>query len=141
MLVNPAQAAASGPETQPSNASQAQERSTDMDYDAFLRLLIAEMKHQDPLNPTDASEYVSQFASFSVVEQAIQTNRKLDDMLTGLSLSQSGGLIGRHVTSGDGLVSGEIESVRLTSQGPQATLTDGRSLLVGPGVTITGAPS
>ncbi len=140
MLVNPTQATPAGPETQQNAVSKAQERTT-MDYDAFLRLLIAEMKHQDPLDPTDASEYVSQFASFSVVEQAIQTNRKLDDLLAGLSLSQSGGLIGRHVTSGDGSVSGEIESVRLTSQGPQATLTNGQSLLVGPGVTITGASS
>ncbi|KPQ08896.1 MAG: flagellar basal-body rod modification protein FlgD [Saliniramus fredricksonii] len=140
MMVNPTQAPPGGAESQ-TGAGQVQERSTDMDYDAFLRLLIAEMKHQDPLDPTDASEYVSQFASFSVVEQAIQTNRKLDDLLAGLSLSQSGGLIGRHVTSGDGSVSGEIESVRLTDQGPHATLSDGRSLLVGPGVTITGAPS
>lgn len=139
MIVNPTQAPPGGAESQAS-AGQVQERTTDMDYDAFLRLLIAEMKNQDPLEPTDASEYVAQFASFSTVEQAIQTNRKLDDLLAGLSLSQSGGLIGRHVTSGDGSVAGEIESVRLTAQGPQATLTNGQSLLVGPGVTLTGAP-
>ncbi len=132
MIVNPTTAPATGPEPAPATA---QSRAS-MDYDAFLRLLIAEMKNQDPLEPTNASEYVSQFASFSVVEQAIQTNQKLDDLLAGLSMTQSGGLIGRHVVSGDGSVSGRVESVRLTDQGPDAMLDNGQSLLIGPGVTI-----
>jgi flagellar basal-body rod modification protein FlgD len=108
-----------------------------MDYDAFLRLLIAEMKNQDPLNPMDSSEYVSQFASFSVVEQAIKTNQKLDELLAASSFAQSGALIGRNAASADGSVSGEIQSVRMTAEGPHAQLTNGQSLLIGPGVTIS----
>jgi len=133
MIVNPASAPATAPEPAPSGA----QNRTNMDYDAFLRLLIAEMKNQDPLDPTNASEYVSQFASFSVVEQAIQTNQKLDDLLAGLSLSQSGGLIGKQVVSADGSMTGRVESVRLTGTGPQATLDTGQSMLIGPGVTIS----
>jgi flagellar basal-body rod modification protein FlgD len=133
MIVNPAAAPATGPEPAPSSA---QSRAS-MDYDAFLRLLIAEMKNQDPLEPTNASEYVSQFASFSVVEQAIQTNQKLDDLLAGLSMSQSGGLIGKQVVSADGSMAGRVEAVRLTGQGPYATLDTGQSMLIGPGVTIS----
>lgn len=135
MIVNPAAAPATGPEPAPSGA---QSRAS-MDYDAFLRLLIAEMKNQDPLEPTNASEYVSQFASFSVVEQAIQTNQKLDDLLAGLSMSQSGGLIGKQVVSADGSMAGRVEAVRLTGQGPHATLDTGQSMLIGPGVTISEA--
>jgi flagellar basal-body rod modification protein FlgD len=108
-----------------------------MDYDSFLRLLIAEMKNQDPLSPTDASEYVSKFASFSVVEQAIKTNQKLDELLASSSFANSGALIGRNAASADGSISGEVQSVRMTSEGAQAQLTNGQSLLIGPGVTIS----
>lgn len=108
-----------------------------MDYDAFLKLLIAEMKNQDPLSPTNASEYVAQFASFAQVEQALKTNQKLDELLSASALAQSGGLVGSRIASADGMISGEIVSVRLTSEGPWATLKDGSALLVGPGVTIS----
>jgi flagellar basal-body rod modification protein FlgD len=39
--------------------------------DAFLKLLIAQIKHQDPLNPTDSVQFLSQLAQFSELEQMI----------------------------------------------------------------------
>ena len=39
-----------------------------MDKDAFLQLLVAQMKYQDPLEPTSNTEYISQYAQFSQVE-------------------------------------------------------------------------
>ena len=66
-----------------------------MDYNAFLQLLIAQMKNQDPTSPTDMSQYMSQFAQMSAVEQAIQTNTKLDTLLSSSALSQAENLIGR----------------------------------------------
>ncbi|HSP26382.1 MAG TPA: flagellar hook assembly protein FlgD [Saliniramus sp.] len=108
-----------------------------MDYDAFLKLLVAEMKNQDPLSPKDSSEFVAQFAAFSQVEQGIKTNQKLDELLAASSFAQTGSLIGRNVVSGDGSVSGEIKSVKMTAEGAYAQLLDGQSLLIGPGVTIS----
>ena len=66
-----------------------------VDYNTFLQLLIAEMKNQDPTNPMDTSQYMSQFAQLSSVEQAMQTNTKLDALLSSSALSQADGLIGR----------------------------------------------
>ena len=66
-----------------------------VDYNAFLQLLIAQMKNQDPTSPTDMSQYMSQFAQMSSVEQAIQTNTKLDTLLSSTALSQAESLIGR----------------------------------------------
>ena len=40
-----------------------------MDKDAFLQLLVAQMQYQDPLEPTSNTEYISQYAQFSQVEQ------------------------------------------------------------------------
>ena len=40
-----------------------------LDKEAFLQLLVAQMKYQDPLQPTSNTEYISQYATFSQVEQ------------------------------------------------------------------------
>lgn len=108
-----------------------------LDYNAFLRLLIAQMQNQDPTNPTDAAEYMGQLASFSNVEQAIRTNAKLDAILTSSALAQADGLIGRTVTSADGLVSGKIAAFTITASGSVATLEDGSTVALGDGITIS----
>src|SRR5690606_27521764 len=118
-----------------STAQTAQSRST-VDYDAFLQLLIAQMKNQDPTQPMESTEYVAQLAAFSNVEQAVQTNAKLDSLMAALSLSQADGLIGRTVTSEDGSVTGEVMALRIVSGGAVAVLADGRELALGPGVTV-----
>jgi len=50
------------------------------DYEMFLRILVTQMQNQDPLSPMDATEYVSQLATFSQVEQLTNANAKLDEM-------------------------------------------------------------
>ncbi len=119
------------------NANQSALAQNTLDYDAFLRLLVAEMQNQDPTNPTDPTQYMSQIASFSAVEQQINANQKLDALLTSMTISQASGLVGRSITSGDGLVSGEIASIRITSDGAQATLQNGKTVTLGAGVTVS----
>ena len=111
-----------------------------LDYDSFLKLLTAQMQYQDPTNPTDATEFVSQLASFSSVEQGIKTNTKLDSLITSMALNQADGLIGKTVTSVDGKVSGVVQSVEIYSDGSLAVLDDGSKLLLGPGVKISETP-
>ena len=82
-----------------------------VDYDAFLQLLVAEMQNQDPTKPMESTEYVAQLASFSNVEQAIQTNEKLDSLLNSSFIASAGSLIGRTITSADGSTTGEIVQV------------------------------
>ena len=72
------------------------------DFETFLKMLTAQMKNQDPLNPIDSSEYASQLASFSSVEQQVLTN----DLLTNLSaqmnvmgMSQLAGWVGMEARS------------------------------------------
>ncbi|SEL26397.1 flagellar basal-body rod modification protein FlgD [Roseovarius nanhaiticus] len=50
------------------------------DFETFLKMLTAQMKNQDPLNPVESTEFASQLAAFSTVEQQVLTN----DLLTGL---------------------------------------------------------
>jgi flagellar basal-body rod modification protein FlgD len=114
--------------------------STGVDYNTFLKLLIAEMKNQDPTNPMDTSQYMSQFAQMSSVEQAMQTNTKLDSLLSSQSLSQADGLIGKTVSFTDSTgatFTGKVASVSINTDGSVATLQDGTKVAVGPGLTIS----
>ena len=53
-----------------------------LDYSAFLRLLIAQLKNQDPTKPMDSAQYMGQLAAFSNVEQAMKMNVKLDALMS-----------------------------------------------------------
>ncbi|MEX6504989.1 flagellar hook assembly protein FlgD [Jiella sp. M17.18] len=115
----------------------ATKKASTLDYNAFLTLLVAQMKNQDPLNPTDSTQFVSQLASFSSVEQAVQTNTKLDSMMNVTALTQADQIIGRTATSADGSVSGKVAALRIADGGVQAVLTDGRTLsLAASGTTV-----
>jgi|SRR5208337_657902 len=110
---------------------------TTLDYNNFLQLLVAQMKNQDPTNPSDPTTFVSQLASFSSVEQQVNTNSKLDALLTQTELSQGASVIGRTLTSADGSISGKVAGVEITSTGATAILTNGQSLTLGAGVVIS----
>lgn len=58
--------------------------------EAFLQLLVAQMKYQDPLNPTSDTEYISQLATFSSLEEMQNINSTLNNM-------QSYNLVGQYV--------------------------------------------
>ena len=110
-----------------------------IDYQSFLKLLMAEMKNQDPTKPMDSTQYVAQLATFSQVEQSVQTNSKLDQILQSSALSQADAIIGRVITSADGKTTGTVSEVRLASTGLIAILQNGTEVPVGAGVTISPA--
>lgn len=118
------------------NASTKATSKTAVDYQSFLKLLIAEMKNQDPTKPMDSTQYVAQLATFSQVEQSVQTNTKLDQIIQSSALSQADALIGRSITSADGKTTGTVASVKLANSGLVAVLQDGTEVPVGTGVSI-----
>lgn len=115
------------------NASQ----SATLDYNAFLTLLTAQLKNQDPTNPQDATEFMSQLASFSTVEQQIKSNNKLDSLITSMTLGQAEGFIGRQLTNADGSVSGKVVSVNIISGGAVAVLEGGQEISLAEGVKVS----
>ncbi len=58
-----------------------------VDYNSFLKLLVTQMQNQDPTQPMDATQYVSQLATFSNVEQSVQMNSKLETLIANSSLA------------------------------------------------------
>jgi len=107
-----------------------------LNYESFLKLLVAQMKNQDPTEPMDASQQMAQLATFSQVEQTIKTNKNLESLLQRTSLQEANAVIGRTVTSNDGSISGVVTEVGLYNDGIVATLDSGEKIVVGPGVTV-----
>ena len=108
-----------------------------MNADTFLTLLMTQLKNQDPTKPMDSTAYVSELATFSQVEQATKTNTKLDSLLSSSFLSQADQIIGRTITSADGSASGEVQSVKITSEGALARLTNGQDVLLTEGISLS----
>ncbi len=68
---------------QSQTASQSMAASVASDFDTFMLLMTTQAQNQDPLEPMDSTEYASQLAQFSMVEQQVQTN----DLLSELAMS------------------------------------------------------
>ncbi|MFN3546960.1 MAG: flagellar hook assembly protein FlgD [Mesorhizobium sp.] len=109
---------------------------TTVDYESFLRLLVTQMKNQDPTAPMDSTDYVAQLATFSQVEQTVQTNNKLDSLLQMSLLGQASSVIGRTVTAIDG-TTGVVVATGITAEGITAILDNGGTVPLGVGVTIS----
>lgn len=80
--------------------SDADNATASADFESFLMLLTAQMRNQDPLSPIDSTQFVEQLASFSTVEQQIQTNSLLEGMVAGMTesdLSNASQWVGRVV--------------------------------------------
>lgn len=56
------------------------------DFDTFLKLLTAQMRNQDPLNPIDSTDYATQLATFSGVEQQVRGNELLANLGSQMSV-------------------------------------------------------
>ena len=77
---------------------------SNLDKDAFLQLLVTQMQYQDPLQPTDNTEYMSQLAQFSEMEA-------MNNLNTAYSNSQALGLVGEYVILNTKDASGNIKQV------------------------------
>lgn len=98
----------------------------------FLRILTTQLNNQDPLKPMDNAAFVAQLAQFSALEEAQQTNDKLDSLLNIQAASQSIGLIGKtvEVNSSGSSQSGTVSALDFSSGQAQlsVTITGGQTL-------------
>ena len=104
-----------------------------VNQDVFLQLMITQLQNQDPLDPMDNSEFLSQQAMFSQVTTMQEMNDSLNkygeallnmnsSMLSYTTLSQAMNIVGKEVTAidpenKDATISGVVESVKVTDEG------------------------
>src|SRR3954471_15871483 len=93
--------------------------------DDFLKLMVAQMKNQDPMNPADDKDNIAQMAQFSSLEQITNLANATQELANKMSLTQNIGLLGHTVTytGTDGTaVSGTVDGMNLDKTGA-ATLS------------------
>ena len=87
----------------------------------FLKLMVAQLKNQDPMNPTDSSQFLAQTAQFTSLEKLDAVATQTAQALTAQMAFGASGLVGRTVTytGTDGAeLTGTVSSVRFTAGGP-----------------------
>lgn len=92
-----------------------------MGKDAFLKLLVAQLKYQNPLSPVDGNEYMAQVAQFAQVEALLEIQKHQQESTIWQSRIVADGLIGKHVTGTDmtgAEANGLVTGVRMTADGP-----------------------
>lgn len=102
-----------------------EETKNNFDKDMFLQLLVAEMKYQDPLEPTSNTEYVSELASFSQIEATQNVQSKMDEMTAS---SYVGKYVIINTTDSQGnqqYVSGKVDFLEKKDDGYYVSVNDG----------------
>jgi flagellar basal-body rod modification protein FlgD len=103
-------------------------KNAELGKDQFLKLFVAQLQHQDPMNPMQDQDFMGQMASFSTLEQVTNLASANASMATNLSLSQSVGLIGRTVSWTDAAKvthSGVVEKVNQSADGKPVLTVSG----------------
>lgn len=99
----------------------------DVDVDQFIKLMIAELQNQDPLNPADNQAILEQISTIRDIGATDKMTETLSAVLLGQTLSNAATLIGKQV---DGLtddgksVQGKVDSVQVVDGQPQLMIGD-----------------
>jgi flagellar basal-body rod modification protein FlgD len=104
-------------------ATQQVDRGDQMGKDTFLKLLVAQLKYQDPSNPADSSQMMSQTATFTQVEKLEEIAKQNESLLTLQRSSSAAALVGRNVSYTDesGVTkTGTVSAVRLGNDTTEA---------------------
>lgn len=102
--------------------------------DAFLNLLVSQLKYQNPLNPTDGAQYMSQLAQFATLEQLENMSKSQADStnwqkaLAGASMV--GSVVGGHSVATNTDIAGLVTGLKLTTSGTMLELQGGGELAV-----------
>lgn len=100
---------------------------TSLQQPDFLKLLMAQMTHQNPINPTSATDFVTQMAQFSSVQGITQLNQSITSLLALQGLTQGVSLIGKTVTytNANGKTqSGTVSAVSMVGGQPQLVINN-----------------
>jgi flagellar basal-body rod modification protein FlgD len=120
--------AVSGPSPTYTATPTAERKDQGSNKDMFLKLLVAQMKYQDPANPASSSEFMAQTATFTQVEKLEEIAAQNASMLALQRSSSAGALVGRTVSYSDesgATKTGTVTAVRLGTDKAEATAVVG----------------
>jgi flagellar basal-body rod modification protein FlgD len=71
----------------------------DLGKDDFMKLMMAQLRHQDPMNPMDDQAFIAQVAQFNTLDQMTQLNETITAMHGAQQLAEASGMIGKVITA------------------------------------------
>lgn len=99
-----------------------EKKGSDLDKDDFLKLLVAQLRHQDPLNPMEDKDFIAQTAQFSSLEQMKNLN-------TTIATTSAMGMIGKQINFVDNktgtVYTGVVNSVSIKDSEPYLIIKEG----------------
>lgn len=109
--------------------------------DEFLKILVAQIKNQDPMKPLEDKEFIAQMAQFTSVEQLMNMSAELKELKNSLGFTAT--LIGKSIewetASADGsegvIKNGTVDSISMKS-GESFAVVDGEEILIGRILTV-----
>ena len=125
--VSPLTAAITGTTTAPRTSATAAHDQTTLGKDDFLKLLVGQLQHQDPLEPSQDTEFIGQMAQFAQLEQESNTAKSTGEISDQLSRTSALGLIGKTVSytaEDETIKTGVVQQVDIGADG-KATLMVG----------------
>lgn len=114
---------------------------TDENKEMFLQLMVAQLKYQDPMNPADSSEFLSQNAQFTALEKMQAVADQTAQVLQATIAFGASSMVGRQVayTLADGTQgTGPVQGVTFGATGPVLDV-DGVDVLLASVLTVTGS--
>jgi len=110
-----------------SSATSAAQNAYGLDFQSLLKIILTQLTYQDPLKPVDNTEFVSQLAQFSQLQQSQTLNDQISTLLAAQAATQATGLLGKTVdvtssTAGSATVSGQVSAISFASGQPQLTV-------------------
>jgi flagellar basal-body rod modification protein FlgD len=120
-MTDPITAAGTGATTGTGTSGTSTTLSTSLDKDAFLQLLVAQLKYQDPTKPIDSSEFLAQTAQFTLVEKFDQLAEADKALLASTQTQTATAMVGKAITWSDatGAHSGTVTSVTIANGTPK----------------------
>ncbi|MCS7220765.1 MAG: flagellar hook capping FlgD N-terminal domain-containing protein [Anaerolineae bacterium] len=120
------------PQVSSARSNQQESSSLNVDRNAFLRLLLVQIRNQDPLSPIRGEEFLSQLAQLTTLEQMWRMNESLQTFMAQEQLLQASALIGRTVQAmdeGGRLIEGIVQGARVRNGVVSLDLGDREVLL------------
>lgn len=106
----------------------------------FLKLLVAQLKNQDPMKPVDNQEFVAQLAQFAALETMQNLDKRLEELAQTQALGQAAGLLGKNVQArlADGTTLSGTVSQAQVAQGAVKLVVNGQTIGLDQIVTVGG---
>jgi flagellar basal-body rod modification protein FlgD len=144
-------ALATPPTATPTDGATTQADPQTVGKDTFLKLLVAQLKYQNPMEPVDSSQFMAQTAQFTMVEKLEAMAAQTDALVAGEASQRAAGLLGRQVSYVDdqgAAQTGVVTGTRFGTDGPvlvmgqkEISLGGVREVTLAPVAPVTPTPA